>query len=134
MPPGARRRMITRMLAALLVAAQLVSVSDLVNPRPDGWVVDHADILEADEEARLDAIADELYQLRGIELAVVTVGDVSGKPKDFATRLFNTWKIGQASTNNGILVLLVIGKRRLEVEVGTGMEAALTSAWLAYMQ
>jgi uncharacterized protein len=122
------------MLAALVVAAQLVSVTDLASPRPDHWVLDHADVLAPEEEARLDAIAQELYTTRSVELAFVVVGDIKGKPKDFATRLFAHWKIGDARTNNGILVLLVMGARRLEIEVGTGMEAALTSAWLAYMQ
>ena len=122
------------MLAALLVAAQLVSVTDLESPRPNSWVLDHADVLAPEEEARLDAIAAELNTTRSVEMTVVVVGDIKGKPKDFATRLFNHWKIGDAQTNNGILVLLVMGARRLEIEVGTGMEAALTSAWLAYMQ
>lgn len=85
-------------------------------------------------ESRLNAIAGELEASRGIELAVVVVDDVPGTPKAFATELFNHWGIGKAATNNGVLVLLVMGKRRLEIETGTGMEAALTAAWLADMQ
>ncbi|MDB4963057.1 MAG: hypothetical protein JWP01_3056 [Myxococcales bacterium] len=121
--------------AALLVALQVASVTDVANPRAaGGWVTDQASVVSADSEARIDAIANELYQLRGIELAVVTVDSVPGTPKQFATELFNHWKIGSAATNNGVLVLLVMSQRRLEIETGDGMDAALPSQWLADMQ
>jgi uncharacterized protein len=120
---------------ALLVALQVASVTDVANPRTaDRWVTDQANVVSAESEARLDAISNELYQLRGIELAVVTVDSVPGTPKQFATELFNHWKIGSAATNNGVLVLLVMSKRRLEIETGDGMDAALPSQWLADMQ
>lgn len=122
------------MLAALLVIFQVASVTAVANPRPNGWVTDQANVISADAEAKLDAIAGELHRLRGIELAVVTVDSVPGTPKQFATDLFNHWKIGSAATNNGVLVLLVMSKRRLEIETGDGMEGALPSQWLADMQ
>ncbi len=122
------------MLAALLVIFQVASVTEVASPRPTGWVTDQANVISADAEAQLDAIAGELNSLRGIELAIVTVDSVPGTPKQFATDLFNHWKIGSASTNNGVLVLLVMSKRRLEIETGDGMEGALPSQWLADMQ
>jgi uncharacterized protein len=121
-------------LVALVFVANVVSVAEVPSPRPAGWVTDQANVLDADAEAKLNAIGNELNARRGIEIAVVTVDDVAGTPKQFATELFNTWKIGNAQTNNGVLVLLVMGKRRLEVETGTGIEAALTAAWLSDMQ
>ncbi len=122
------------MLAALLVIFQVASVTEVASPRPNGWVTDQANVISAADEAKLDAIVGELNRLRGIELAVVTVDKVPGTPKQFATDLFNHWKLGQAATNNGVLVLLVMSQRRLEVETGDGMEGALPSVWLADMQ
>ncbi len=122
------------MLAALLVIIQVASVTEVASPRPAGWVTDQANVISADAEAKLDAIAGELHRLRGIELAVVTVDSVPGTPKQFATDLFNHWKIGSAATNNGVLVLLVMSKRRLEIETGDGMEGALPAQWLSAMQ
>ncbi len=120
--------------AALLVIVQVASVADVASPRPAGWVTDQAGVVSADDEARLDAIADELHRTKGVELAVVTVDSVPGTPKQFATELFNHWKIGSAATNNGVLVLLVMSQRRLEVETGDGIEGALPAQWLADMQ
>lgn len=122
------------MLAALLVIIQVASVTEVASPRPDGWVTDQANVIDPDDRAKIEAQAAELHRLRGIELAVVTVDSVPGTPKQFATDLFNHWKIGSATTNNGVLVLLVMNQRRLEIETGDGMEGALPAQWLAEMQ
>ena len=120
-------------LACLWVVA-VQSVAEVPSPRPGGWVTDQADVLDAAAEARLDALAEALHRDRGAEVAVVTVDDVPGTPKQFATELFNAWHIGRADHDDGVLVLMVMGKRRLEIETGRGIEAALPAAWLAEMQ
>jgi len=120
--------------AALLVVVQVASVADVASPRPSGWVTDQADVLSADVEASLDQIAEELHGSLGVELAVVTVDDVPGTPKAFATALFNRWGIGSVQNSTGVLVLLVMGQHRLEGETGDGIERALPPDWLADMQ
>ena len=123
------------LLLASVIVSSVVSVADVPNPRTaNRWVTDQANVLDARAEATLEAAAQALQDARGIELAVVTVDDVREPPKAFATALFNRWGIGSAQTNNGVLVLLVMGQRRLEIETGTGIEAALPPAWLADMQ
>src|SRR5690606_12839798 len=59
---------------------------------------------------------------------------VSGTPKQFATALFNHWGVGSAERNDGVLFLLVMSSRRLEVEVGYGLEDRLPDGWLGSMQ
>lgn len=118
----------------LAVVFSFVTVTQVPNPRPTHWVSDGPNLLDTPTEDRLNTLAEELYRTKQIELAVVVVDDVKGAPKPFATALFNHWKIGNAQTNTGVLVLLVMGKRRLEIETGTGIEGALPSAWLADMQ
>ena len=119
---------------ACLILCGVASVADVPDPRPGGHVSDQAHVLDAPAAARLDALAVALEATRGIQLAVVTVDDTPAGSKPFATELFNTWRLGRARANNGVLVLLVMGKRRVEVETGTGLEAALPAAWLADMQ
>ena len=48
--------------------------------------------------------------------------------EDFATSLFNTWGIGEADIDNGILVLLVLDQRAIRIEVGYGMESTFPDA------
>jgi uncharacterized membrane protein YgcG len=66
-------------------------------------------------------------------LAVVTVPttDPAASPKAFATELFNTWGIGKADQDNGLLILVSRDERRVEIETGRGMSSILPDAQVA---
>jgi len=49
-------------------------------------------------------------------------------PKAAAHELFAQWKIGAARRDNGLLVLLALDQRRIELETGYGLEADLPAA------
>jgi len=109
--------------------------ADIPNPRAsNGWVSDTANILTASDEADMNAALERLHQDTDVEMALVTVDDVVGTPKSFTTALFNHWGVGDAETNNGLLVVLVLGQRRLEMETGYGLEGRLPDGWLGTMQ
>ena len=48
------------MLGVLLVVVSVASVTEVVNPRPSGWVTDQANVLDATAEARLNATAENI--------------------------------------------------------------------------
>ena len=122
-------------LFAAAVFAAAVTIQQVPDPRPSGRVTDLANVLPPDAEQRLDERTEAIRRDLGHEVLVVTVDDVSpGTPKDFSTSLFNRWGIGDATRNDGVLILLVTGQRRLEIETGIGMESILTDAWLQDMQ
>lgn len=100
----------------------------IVNPKraANTWVSDGARVLDAATERRLNALSDRLERQTTAELAVVTVRRTDGRtPKQFATLLFNRWGVGKRSKNNGVLMLVVLDVRRIEVETGRGMARAL---------
>ncbi|MFO7564874.1 MAG: TPM domain-containing protein, partial [Enhygromyxa sp.] len=112
-----------------------IGVEDVPNPRTNNsWVSDTAQVIPAQSEERLDQLLERIHQQTGAEVAVVTVHEVSGTPKQFATALFNHWGVGSAARNDGVLFLMVMGQRRLEVEVGYGLEDTLPDGWLGSMQ
>jgi uncharacterized protein len=49
-------------------------------------------------------------------------------PKEYATELFNRWGVGKREADNGVLLLVSLGDRRVEIETGYGMEAILPDA------
>ncbi len=111
------------------------SVDAIDNPRlRNDWVSDTAQLLDAAEEAELEALLDKLHADTTAEVAVVTVADTDDEPKAFATGLFAHWGLGDADANNGLLVLLVRDRRRLEMETGYGLEGILPDGWLGAMQ
>ena len=86
-------------------------------------------------ETLLNERAEGIRRDLGHDVLVVTIDNiVGGTPKQFSTALFNRWGIGDAARNDGVLLLLVTGQRRLEIETGIGMESILTDAWLQSMQ
>lgn len=133
------RRVAVSLGAVVLLSAApalAVTVDEVPNPRATGvWVADLVDAIDAGTESRINRAIDSIEKEQGVEIAVVCVESVDAPtPKDFATSLFNRWGIGKAGKNNGLLVLLVRGQRRLEMETGYGTEAVLTDGWLKSMQ
>lgn len=88
-------------------------------------VNDFADLLPAETEARIAGQLDDLRTRTGIEMTVVTLAsrsafDTAPSLEAFATRLFNGWGIGNATRNDGILILVLAEDREMRIELGAG--------------
>ncbi|WP_148663124.1 TPM domain-containing protein, partial [Scytonema hofmannii] len=109
-----------------------LTVQEVPNPRKDygGWVTDMAGILSNETETQLNQMISQLEAKKGVEIAVVSVPKTApaDSPKKFATELFNHWGIGKKGQNNGVLFLISVGDRRVEIETGNGVEAILPDA------
>lgn len=108
-----------------------LNIEDIANPRQTygGWVTDMASILSDETENYLNKKINLLESENGAEIAIVTVPETSPEPspKSFATKLFNYWGIGKAGKNNGILFLVSVGDRRMEIETGSGIELIISN-------
>jgi uncharacterized protein len=104
---------------------QALPISDIPNPRKANgtWVSDVANILSADTESRLNQRISRLAANNGSEIAVVTVPDTApaNTVKAYTTELFNTWGIGKRGLDNGVLFLIAVKERRIEIETGRGI-------------
>ena len=111
-----------------------LSVEEVPNPRQTygGWVTDMAEVLTDNTEQQLNRMIAQFKRQTTIEMAVVTVEQTKPfpSPKAFTTELFNTWGIGKAGSDNGLLFLISIGERRVEIETGSGIEKLLPSSQL----
>jgi uncharacterized protein len=95
-------------------------------PSPVGYVNDFANVLEQTYEDQITAITKSLEENTTAELVVVTINSTGSlDTKTYAVKLFEEWGIGKHGKDNGILVLLVVGQRRIEIEVGYGLEGIL---------
>ena len=98
-------------------------------PKPEGWVSDFAGVIDSDLRSRINALAQEVKDKTGVELAVVTVKDMGGLPlEDFANKLYRGWGIGVKEKNDGALILLAMQERSVRIEVGYGLEGILNDA------
>ena len=129
------------LFVCLVLAAFFSSFTVLAyqNPgSPHGFVNDFAGILTPDQvqtlETRLASFADETQD----EIAIVTIKTLGGDTiKNFAVQLFSDWGIGRKEVNNGILLLIAPSEKQIKIEVGYGLEGALTDAqsyWIIQKQ
>ena len=112
--------------------SEALTVQEVPHPRQvySGWVTDMAEILTDSTEAQLNQMIEQLEANSGTELAVVTVPLTApaASPKEFTTELFNYWGIGKKEQDNGVLFLISVGDRRVEIETGYGIEGILPDA------
>ncbi len=129
-----RARLGVILWAVVCATWQLVGAQPLEripNPRQTdgGWVVDAAGVLDAAQRARLNRQIDDLERDTGAEIAVVILRRaVDATPKEYATELLNRWGVGKRDADNGALMLVALEERRIEIEVGYGLEPILTDA------
>lgn len=95
-------------------------------PAAAGFVNDYAGVLPADDRGRLEASLRSLERDTGVEMAVAVVPRAApDTPKMYAVKLFQAWGVGKKGKDNGILFLVAMEERRVEVEVGYGLEGVL---------
>jgi uncharacterized protein len=121
-----------------LIFSCCVSVLFLALPSPafplevpplTGRIVDLAHLLPSDVAASLSAELAEHERKTGNQIAILTLPSLEGEPlEEFSHRVSTTWKLGRKGTDNGVLLLVVPGERRIRIEVGYGLEGALTDA------
>ena len=98
-------------------------------PYLTGRVVDNANIMQADTRGRLAERLREHERTAGNQVVVLTVPTIGeASVEEYATKVFETWKLGQKDRDNGVLVVVVPQDRKMRIEVGYGLEASLTDA------
>jgi uncharacterized protein len=116
----------TRNRAALapLVLLPLATFAQPSDP-PRGFVNDLAGALRPESVARLEALAMELREKTGAEVAAAVVGSLDGATaEEYALALAERWGVGGAD-DRGALLLVALEDRRLRLEVGYGLEPIL---------
>jgi uncharacterized protein len=116
-------------VATLLALLLLVPALALDFPALTGRVVDDAGILDAGTRAALTQKLDEFEAKTSDQLVVVTLKSLQGTSvEDFGVQLGRHWQIGQKGKNNGVLLIVAPNERKVRIEVGYGLEGALTDA------
>jgi len=117
-----------RFLLVVCLCAAAGFSQEIANPLLHGaWVSDEAELLSGDEESRLNRLSSRIYTSTKAQIVVVTTGRVKERTalRGFAKGLFNTWKLGSAEANDGVLVLLSAQERAVEIVTGSGLTTRL---------
>lgn len=115
----------------IFIAASLIRTSRAFAqngyPIPlENEVNDFAGLLTDETASAIRTHLQALRAERSVEMTVVTISAINDYPtgdgtiEQFATGLFNTWGIGDAQLNNGVLILVAAEDREMRIEVGSG--------------
>ena len=95
-------------------------------PQPSGWVNDFAGVISLESREKINALISELEVKTSAEIFVVTISSIAPyDEKEYARRIFDSWKPGKKGKDNGVLLLLAIQERRWRIETGYGLEGIL---------
>ena len=96
---------------------------------PSGFVNDFAEILTTEQKQLLEMKISNFEKETSNELSVVIISNLGGDTiENFAVKLFEDWGIGKNKKDNGVLLLVAPEDRKMRIEVGYGLEGALTDA------
>jgi uncharacterized protein len=123
-------RTAARPIAALAVLLFTLATSlALTFPPLTGRVVDQANVIPPETRNVLETKLADLEEKSGIQLVVATVSSLEGQEiEPYANQLFRTWRLGEKTKNNGVLLLVAPNEHRVRIEVGYGLEGTLTDA------
>jgi uncharacterized protein len=128
-----RTELTSLLLRCFVFAILLCCTSTLADaldfPALTGRVVDQAGIISPADRSALEMKLKGLEGQSGIQLVVATVPSLQDADiETFANELFRHWRLGQATKNNGVLLLIAPNEHRVRIEVGYGLEGTLTDA------
>ena len=109
-----------------LLSAAVVSAQSPYPLAIDQYVNDYAEVIDVNDEEEIRSLLAEFETSDGVQMTVLTVlsfRDYNTEDmtlEQFATNLFNDWGVGDASRNDGVLLLVAVEDRELRIELGAG--------------
>ena len=83
-------------------------------------------VLSAGDEEALEAVLGAINDSTSTQILVLFVDRVNDDLNFVAAQTGEAWGIGQAETDNGMLVLIALEDRKMAIQVGRGLEPTIT--------
>jgi len=114
-------------LLALLLCWPFAASADVAVPPLSGRVVDQTGTLSSDDIATLTQRLKDLETRKGSQVALLIVPTTQPETiEQFSIRVAEAWKIGRKKIDDGALLVVAKNDHKLRIEVGYGLEGALT--------
>jgi len=114
-------------IGSLIFIFGLPELLALEVPPLEGRVNDYAGILSSSTTQQLEGILGDLEITDSTQIVVLTIPSLEGEVlEEFSIKVADQWKIGQEDFDNGAILLVVLKERKIRIEVGYGLEGALT--------
>lgn len=119
--------MLTRLKIVLLTLLIATPLSAQDYPAPSGHVNDFANLLQQREVQNLESKLRTYRDTTSNVITIAIVESLQGLPREeVATSIFNEWRMWEGERQNGVLILVAPNERQMQIEVGYGLEGAVT--------
>lgn len=122
----------TRLIFLTIVFILLLNTtiySQSIKNKLDYNIYDEANVLSTESKDYIKKTSYDLKKKTGGEIAVVILENIEeGYAKEKATEIFNEIKIGDEDLDNGVLILMAVSSRDIQIEPGYGTEGFITDA------
>jgi uncharacterized protein len=117
------------LLAAFIGGWVFVAAAQLAVPPLTGRVVDQTATLSSDQAGALERTLQAFEARKGSQIAVLVVPTSAPETiEQYALRVVEQWKLGRKKIDDGAVLVVAKNDRALRIEVGYGLEGALTDA------
>jgi uncharacterized protein len=112
---------------ALMLCWAFAATADVAVPPLTGRVVDRTATLSSRDIASLDQTLKDFEAKKGSQIAVLIVPTTQPETiEQYSLRVAEAWKIGRKKVDDGAILVVAKEDRKLRIEVGYGLEGALT--------
>lgn len=96
-------------------------------PKLDGRVIDQVNLLSEPVKKDINDILEKHEVETSNQIVVVILKTLNGyQIEDYSYQLGRFWGIGQKDRDNGVLLVVSMEEKKIRIEVGYGLEGALT--------
>jgi uncharacterized protein len=114
-------------LVALLICWAFAALADVAVPPLTGRVVDQTGTLSSSDIASLSQTLQDFEAKKGSQIAVLIVPTTAPETiEQYSIRVADAWKVGRKKVDDGAILLVAKNDHKLRIEVGYGLEGALT--------
>ncbi|MCR4667656.1 MAG: TPM domain-containing protein [Desulfovibrio sp.] len=123
--------LVWNILVVVLLLTHSAPAFDIPSPpTADIYLADYAAMVNTEDRKKILDIGNDMDKRFGAQLVVVTVSSLDGPDiETYSNKLFRSWGIGDAKKNNGVLLLIAKEDRQFRIEVGYGLEGAVTDGY-----
>lgn len=119
-----------RWVAWLMLAMVSTAMAQPLQPVPPvARVTDLTGTLTAAQQSELDQKLAAFEERKGSQVALLMVPTTQPEAiEQYSIRVVDAWKLGREKEDDGVLLLVALQDRTLRIEVGYGLEGALSDA------
>lgn len=111
----------------LLFMFAVLAFAEVSIPALKARVTDLTQTLTVSQKNELEALLANFEARKGSQIAVLMIQSTEGESiEEYALRIVESWKLGRRSIDDGVLLLIAKEDRAMRIEVGYGLEGALS--------